>query len=580
MNSAREITFPQAVEEEADFFDRADPVDKICAALNRRDRRTVVILGGRLMGKTSLLNVVTHWAESQAFAVVRLAHAGSRSDFMAEIVHGIQERVGPDGRAGGELAGPDAAPGAATVARFVKVIQDCAARAPDLRFLLCVDEFDSLLQGCKDDDEARQILDLVLYLTVHARLPLRFLFTMSRIPERVRLSYSSPFLNQSAIVELEPWSASQSRDFTEWLLDDRLRLDEDAHRMLFEATGGHPYFVKSVLRALMARPEPDPRPEPGPDFDSDQRPAVNPIAMQTAVQAAVRSREVDVALSNIAAAHLSDPEVAVLDRVAASPGGLMIRDDAELAVAAALDDSGLLTQDGNRYSLRLGLWTQWRRIRPQVTRPRPLAGLGRAVKAVVGGKALMAALLSLLGFLLLALAFVAVFLFPRRSFTYADCPGAAASLRVRVSYPAYVSSGDQENISVQVLNESPAGSAPIDGFATALFNSPPGRVSLGSGNTIAFNRLPPGGQESLTVDFSYAQPGHLFPDTRPGIPVQLRVSAAGSSCPPRPWSLGIAPIPHLRVVRSAAFGLVGVVLIPLMIELSVRRHERRSTARG
>ncbi len=562
------LTFPGAVEESQEFFDRDGPMAKIHAALQSRAGRTVVILGGRLVGKTSLLNVVAQWAEHQAsFVVVRLAHAGSREELAAEIVHGIHEKVDPDGSTTDERFDHDGRFTFSTVARFVRTVQDLADRAPGSRFLLCIDEFDSLLQGCSDD-EAGRILDLVLFLTEHAKLPIRFLFTISQVPERVRLSYSSPFLNQSTIVELRPWSATESREFTEWLLGDRLELDETAQGVLFRAAGGHPYFTKAVLQALL-------------DAHRTSPAGVHPSpvdAMDAAVQTAGRSREVAVALANIADVHLSSKAILLLDRAAINSAGLGRRDIRDLGpsdgVLETLTENGFLSSDGRGYSLRLGLWRQWRAARLEGGRAAhggPVAGLGQAFQRLIGGKAVKPALLSLLAVMLLTAVLGTVFFLPSASITAGDCTGTGSGLRARVSYPSYVSSGDEQRLQVKVTNDS-SSVQPVVGSAVVNFPSAQSaRMNVTTDNAISFDNLSPGEQQTLVVAFTYAQPGRLLPDTGSRVPVELRMSAAGTSCPTKRWSMTVAPVPHLRDLRKAIFGLIGLVGIPLLVDWFGRR---------
>jgi hypothetical protein len=576
MTPARELVFPGAVEEAEDLFNREAQVASVCDALRGPARRTVVLFGGRLLGKTSLLNVIAQWAEADAsYMVVRLAHARSREDFMAEIVHGIHERVGADRSTTRELFGRDGTFRTTTVARFVTIVRDLAARAPKMRFLLCVDELDSLLQGC-DDETARQILDLVLYLTEQARLPIRFLFTMSRIPDRIRLAYGSPFLNQSTIVELLPWPAGQSREFADWLLDGRLPLDGGTHAALFSAAGGHPYFTKAVLKALL-------------DARSVAQAPGQPsaAAVAAAVEAAVRSREVDIALSNIMGVYLPDGAVGVLDRAAANPAGLPAGNPVAATdhTLATLTESGLLAGERGRYVLRLGLWKQWRGVRQTgASRPGRLARFWRAIRWPAG-KGLRVTLLCAL-VVLLAVAFGPALLFPSQDRTVVACDGAARGLRVQVSHPAYISSGDEHELRVGVTNQS---QEPIDGSVVVVLTAGgPGEVVVDGDNRLPFDQLEPSALQTLVVPFRHRQPGRLLPQTSPGVAIELRISAEDAECRTERWSLPVAPLPYVQNLQRGAVGLLLLLPAPMLIESIVRRigtyrgtpaDERREGAR-
>jgi hypothetical protein len=559
----RDLTFPDPVEDARELFDRDKPLTKIREALRSRARRSIVILGGRLIGKTSVLNVAAQWAEQDAsFSVVKLSRAGSRKELAAEIYQGIRDQVDPDGRQPPELFDDDGMLKFSTTVGFIRVVRGLTDRAPASRFLLCVDEFDSLLEGCSDS-ETRQILDFVPHLTEGSRLPIRFLFTISQVPDRIRLAYRSPFLNQSTIVELPPWSATESREFVSWLLGDDLELDEAAQRELFGVAGGHPYFTKALLQALLdAHPSP-----PGRD-----RVAAGSVA--AAAAAAARSRTVTFALSNIAEAHLPAAAIALLDKAAGSAGGLGAKDIRELrpgdGVLEQLTEGGYLDHDGaGRYSLRLGMWRYWRasRLGGGAQRARWLVARARASRRLLDTKAVRPTLLATLGSLVLVLALGTLLFLPSSNATARGCAGAAAGVRARVSYPSHVSSGDEHRLQLRVMNDA-AGGAPVGGSAVVGFPRPAsGEVNVTSDNALNFDRLGAGEQLTLFVTFTYAQQRRLLPDTRGGVPVELHMSANGALCGTERWSMAIAPVPHLRALGRGIEGLIALVVVPLLIQL-------------
>jgi hypothetical protein len=572
VTATRELVFPDAVAEVADLFDRDPQVDQVRRVLRGPARRTVVLLGGRLAGKTSLLNVVAHWAEAEAsYAVIRLAYVDSRDEFMAEIGHGIYQRVGAGRAATRELFGPDGTFRTGTVARFVRDLQGLTARAPDLRFLLCVDELDNLLQGC-GEETARQILNLVLHLTEHSKLPIRFLFTMSRIPEQVRHSYGSPFLNQATIVELRPWSAEQAREFADWLLAGRLELDEAGHDGLYAAAGGHPYFTKAVLRSLLDR---------FPAGSAPARPAAAAVA--AAAAAAVRSREVDIALSNLAGVYLPEGAVAVLDRAAGEPAGVTAAQLRDLPVLDdlldTLTDTGLLARADQRYLLRLGMWRHWRGTRGRDRRPARLVRLARAVRWP-GSRGVRTLVLFVL-LLLLALAVGPELLLSSQPRTIYPCHGAAQGLRLTVSYPTLVSLGDEHELRVKVVNGD-SSAEPIDGSVVVAFPaSPPGEVDPGD-NVLSLDQLQPAEQRSREVGFTVTQPGRLLPDTGARVPVALQTTVPGAACSTETLSLPVASLPYLRNLQRGALALLLLLPAPMLVEAVARRlsHRRPPAAGG
>jgi hypothetical protein len=570
MTAPRELVFPNPVEDERDFFDRTDPVEKVRTALARR---TVVVQGGRLIGKTSLLNVVAHWAETQGpYAVISLPPVDSCHRLMTEIVHGVRDWVASN-------AAP-ADPGfrgrftSTTVTGLINTLQDLSRHAYGMRFLLCVDEFDSLLQGCPEP-EARKILDLVVHLASQPRLPVRFLFTILRIPEQIRLSYRSPLMNQSTIVLLRPWSDVESRQFVDWLLGGESSLDDAAHRELYAAAGGHPYFTKAVLDALLSQPAAVP-----PEQNAAAPPAQPAQAVRSAARAAAASPEVNAALSNIVTAHLPGQAVAVLDRAAANPAGLTARDLHDLAVSdsllQALLDDGFLAQQRQRFQLRLGLWRYWREAHPWGARPPGwLARLGAAVIVVVLSRRTRVTLYSSFAVLLLAFAFGTALVLPTDTFTAAACAGPASGLLIRVSYPSYVSSGDEQMLQIRVVNRGAGDSA----AGSVVVSFPDDPYSVSSDNGIEFGPIHPGEQRTRQVAFTTSRIRRLFSPAGADITAQLTINVVDASCPPQRWAMAVAPIPHLHVIQRISFGLVLAVLVPVLIETAfLRRHARLRSA--
>jgi len=62
MFPAVELNFPNPVETLADLFDRDAELELVLTALRSPTRRPIVIMGERVMGKTSLLNVAAEAA--------------------------------------------------------------------------------------------------------------------------------------------------------------------------------------------------------------------------------------------------------------------------------------------------------------------------------------------------------------------------------------------------------------------------------------------------------------------------------------------------------------------------------------
>ena len=347
-----ELNFPNPVTTAQDFFDREKALAEIQQTLQSTTRRPIAILGERKTGKTSLLNRVTEWVEQAGLAVVlHLPHAYVRDDLAAEIIYGICFEVGLSPQQTG-LLDDQGQFRLTSVNEFVHMLRQLIASKPGIQFVICIDEIDSLLKKC-DDTAANEILDFILHLIEQARLPLHFLFTMTQITEQILRSYTSPFLSSTKLIRLAPWNLVESSQFVSWLLQDYLAVDPDIHRQIFAAAGGHPYFTKALLNALLEQVQADSPPLP-----------LTSALVDAAVTDCVSSLEVDFTLANIAEAHLSPPEHQILSGFIATQNGLPEKDLSEsgsqyLTAARDLHQRGYLTLQNGVYHLRIGILRRW-----------------------------------------------------------------------------------------------------------------------------------------------------------------------------------------------------------------------------
>jgi hypothetical protein len=356
-----ELNFPNPIETRAELFDREPELDLVGTELRSPARRPVVVMGERVMGKTSLLNVVVEWLAQQGrFSVLQLPHVMSRDILMEEVLDGIaaetqtslHRRGLRDSRGRLQLS---------TVTDFTRVAGQLCDAAAGRTFVLCLDELDSVLVNCRDDRSAEQILDLVLHVVARTTLPIKFLFTVTRTAPQILRSDASPFLSAARIVPLLPWQAEQARAFVAALLPAASTLDDDAHTLLFRLGGGHPYLTKAVLRSLLELDRPA-----GPVTVADIR---------AAMAAAVSSPEVDFTLENIAKVHFSAQEREVLQRLASVAGPVPAAElPAPASVLYTLAERRYLWTDSQaRYGEAFGLLGEWLQRRPWAA-GRPPAG--------------------------------------------------------------------------------------------------------------------------------------------------------------------------------------------------------------
>ncbi len=305
-----QLNFPNPIHTAGDLFDRSYELmstQQESGLLNQ----SVVIFGERRIGKTSLLNVIIEWARnSQQFIALRLPSIYTREDLMAEIVTMVRNEVEANlGIEPPSDVGSDFLP--TTVAAFEHTLNTMLALFPGRQFLLCLDELDSALLNAEENDRTR-IMDLLQRL-VESDSPIRFVFTMTRVIEAIRTSYTSPFLSKMRKLPLAPWSRNESYNFVNWLAQGQLVFDELAHVTIFEGGGGHPYLTKAILQELVST-----------CLRDSGMAHITAREARAAVQAASQSAELTFNFDNWREAQFSIEEFRILTRLAVASGPLAI----------------------------------------------------------------------------------------------------------------------------------------------------------------------------------------------------------------------------------------------------------------
>jgi hypothetical protein len=348
-----ELNFPNPIETRTDLFDREPELNVIQETLRSHVRRPVVIMGERVMGKTSLLNVVVEWAAQETrFSVLQLPHVSSRGGLVEEVLDGIAAEAHTSLHRLG-LRDPHGRLLLSTVTEFARVAGELTARAGDRTFVVCLDELDSMLVNCPDDASANQIMDLILHVVGRTNLGIRFVFTITRTAPQILRSDASPFLSAARIVPLSPWSFEQTQAFVARLLGSASRLDEDAHRLLFALGGGHAYLIKAVLQALQDLHRP-----------GGAGGTVTAHDVREAANAAIGSPEVDFTLENIATVHFSPEELEIMRRAAAGPAAVTTGGAAPEVVHELRQRTYLRVDQAGRYHQAYGLLGEWLTHRP------------------------------------------------------------------------------------------------------------------------------------------------------------------------------------------------------------------------
>jgi DNA-binding winged helix-turn-helix (wHTH) protein/phage baseplate assembly protein W len=340
-----ELNFPNPVEKPTDLFDRTSQLELIRETVTSSSRRIAVIMGERVTGKTSLLNVVHAWASAEYdLAVLRLAPVTSQGKLIEEILEGMAVEAGTSLY---QLGYRDAAREftRSTVAGFAAVAAELSAKV-NRTFLVCLDELDSMLVNCRDDQSATEILDFIMYVS-NTSLPIRFVFTLTRATPQIMRADATPFITAARIADLTPWTAEETQLFVDGLLSSRFTVDDSAHRLLYTEGGGHPYLTKAILQRLV-------------DTAGAANERISAEQIRAAVAAALATHEVHLTLSNIVTAHFSADETLVLQRLARASKPLAAGDFASTMLAfSELRRRHYVEPAGDGFVLAFGLLGRW-----------------------------------------------------------------------------------------------------------------------------------------------------------------------------------------------------------------------------
>jgi DNA-binding winged helix-turn-helix (wHTH) protein len=342
-----ELNFPNPVESPTDLFDRVAQLEVIRETVTSPTRRIAVIMGERVTGKTSLLNIVQGWASEEAgLSVLRLAPVTSRNELMEEILEGMAAVIGMSLYRLGHRDATGAFTGN-TVAGFAAVAAELSARA-EKTFVICLDELDSMLVNCRDDRSATEILDFITHVS-NMNMPIRFVFTLTRATPHIMRADATPFITASRIADLAPWTEAETREFVDGLLSPSITVDDDAYELLYTEGGGHPYLTKAILHRIVDAP--------GVNITGS---AISAEQVHAGVLAALATPEVHLTLDNIVTVHFSSEEMLVLRRLANASKPLAADDFASTPSAfSELSRRHYVRPAGDGFVLAFGLLGRW-----------------------------------------------------------------------------------------------------------------------------------------------------------------------------------------------------------------------------
>jgi hypothetical protein len=247
-----ELNFPDPVTSEDGFFDRQKEWTLIERTFRSRERKPLIILGERRIGKTSLQSVaasrLSHHLEPLFLPFGPLLR--SVDDFARELLQGLCSSSGKSMRE----TGPFTANGDFGLGSFGEYTQALrSATSQEKDYLVCVDEFDVTLKNCADK-EAKRLVALVTHLVNEGdrnNFPLRFFFSMTGMPETVTRSFSTSFTSNATLAALKPFSYENMAKMVTTLLGPGAHVSQAAMTRLFDLSGGHPYLTKLLLYWLL-----------------------------------------------------------------------------------------------------------------------------------------------------------------------------------------------------------------------------------------------------------------------------------------------------------------------------------------
>jgi hypothetical protein len=354
-----EITFPDAVRHEKDFFGRQGERRRIEDALLSDARRLAFVIGERRIGKTSFQNVTT---KDQPFVAVYLPvppAIRSFQDYVRDLLVGLSSALGKSRQETGLYDHNDRFLNP-SVGEAIEATRRILAGNTRLRVVAIIDEFDGHLRNCSAPHEAENILGFNKHLVErrptepHASITLYP--SLTRLPEEDEARFGSLLISKGEVVELLPLTADETEEMVEGLLKGEAAMTTEATELFYHLSGGHPYVAKLLLTHLL----------PGyPRLTAHVQ--ITPTMVEDAIQPAATDLHPHRALMNIWKMHFSPEERQIMLLLSVRDVGLTRSEAMRLSpeqrrAAKVLAKRGYLHQDGDEtWGLRIGFWRYWLR---------------------------------------------------------------------------------------------------------------------------------------------------------------------------------------------------------------------------
>ena len=166
-----------------DFYDRHTAINDVSQQLTSHATKAVIVVGERRSGKTSFVkHIDTFFGEpAQRLDFVTIPWGGIQSwkELAREVLQAVHIDI--ERSPGMQLAGAeDPMTGLETPQEFIQALNKLLTNALNRRFVVAIDEFDSILHDAHD---ARQVVELASALVNTTVIEIQLLLTMARIPE-------------------------------------------------------------------------------------------------------------------------------------------------------------------------------------------------------------------------------------------------------------------------------------------------------------------------------------------------------------------------------------------------------------
>ena len=340
---------------ERDFYDRDEQKEIAENSLRSTSSRLVIIMGERRAGKTSLLHLlIDHLASDRSvrFVPVKIPWQGvsSRDELTKVILLEACEKLDKELPDINQDAGTSEQRSLGVLGKFLGQLR--LLLSPDKILVLCIDEFDSLLlHSALKPEEREKILGMIQELVESGEVPVKLLFTMSRIPDASG-TRTPPVIAKAEQVLLSPFKKEDFNEMVSSLMRQQEHLQsEDIARLdsgrLYDLSGGWPFFAKLLLMHLVNKSAP------------------NQDGLDRALEKALLDTGAEQTLNDIYTRHFDDNEKSILLLLAKRDGRISAKEmsvvgDSLREAAANLTRRNFISRDGGgNYTFRIGYLAKW-----------------------------------------------------------------------------------------------------------------------------------------------------------------------------------------------------------------------------